>query len=69
MPCPGSPLGAVLAGAGTILFSGDPRPVFLICGAALAGSAVAAWFLSLRHQLDYGQAALRPVAAVTGTDD
>ena len=64
-----TPLGAVLAGTGTILFSGDPRPVFLICGIILAGSAVAAWFLSLRHQLDYGQAALRPVASVTATDN
>ena len=64
-----TPLGAVLAGAGTAAFGGDPRPVFLICGTALASATVAAWFLSLRHQRDYGQAALRPVPAATAPDD
>jgi MFS family permease len=64
-----TPLGAVLAGAGTAAFGGDPRPVFLICGTALASATVAAWFLSLRHQPDYGQAALRPVPTATAPDD
>jgi hypothetical protein len=61
-------LGAVLAGAGTAAFGDDPRPVFLICGTVLASATVAAWFLSLRHQRDYGPAALRPVPAVTAAD-
>lgn len=65
-----TPLGAVLAGAGTTLAGGDPRPVFLACGTVLAIAAIAAWFLSLRHQRDYGQAARRPVpAAATATTD
>jgi hypothetical protein len=51
-----TPLGAVLVGAGAVVFGGDPRPVFLIFGIVLAGSAVAAWFLSLRQQRDHGQA-------------
>jgi MFS family permease len=63
-----TPLGAILAGAGTAAFGDDPRPVFLICGTVLASATVAAWFLSLRHQRDYGPAALRPVPAVTAAD-
>lgn len=50
-----TPLGAVLAGAGTAVFGGDPRPVFLICGIVLASAAAAVWFVSLRHQCDYGR--------------
>ncbi len=47
---------AAAARSGTVVFGGDPRPVFLICGSVLVGTGVAAWFLSLRHQGAYGQA-------------